>query len=75
MADLPDELLDNPIGTAELMKTILIDRRDNSDELAKKVELPKSRYFNTIDVKQRSRAVFEQDKKYSFLPKINSRNQ
>ena len=32
------------------MRTILIDKRENTDELSKKVQLPKSRYFNTIDV-------------------------
>lgn len=37
MTELPDEYLQKPFGSASLMKTILIDRRDNTDELSKKV--------------------------------------
>lgn len=50
MESLPTEYVNNPLGKAELMKTISIDRRDNTDDLSKKVILPKARYFNTIAI-------------------------
>lgn len=75
LVDLPEEYLSNPVGTGELLKTIVIDRRENTDDLAKKVELPKSRYFNTIDVRipNLNRASV-MEKGSSFLPRINSKN-
>ena len=50
MIDLPERILHTlNRKQVDLMRTIKIEKVDGTDDLNKKVELPKARYFSTIE--------------------------